>query len=124
MRGDAPHPAPDLRHAVRRESPEELEQPQRALERARRRRLEPRECREIALAEATQLQRRPGEVDAANLGLLALGHRTLLGLAPEAQADPGRRPTRPAGALLGGRARDARDLEPAGAAPGVVAQEP
>src|SRR5258706_363979 len=123
MRGDAAHRSADLRHAARAERAEELEQSDRTLERSTRRRFEPRKRRKIALAEAAQLQRRPGEIDAADLGLLALRHRTLLGLAPESQTDPRRRAPRTTGALLRGGARDARELEAVETDGRVVAQD-
>ena len=76
------------------------------------------------LAEREQVQRRPGEIDAADLRLGLRRPRAVRHFAPQSDADARLRPPGPAGPLVGRGARDVHQLQPVQADRRVVDQLP
>jgi hypothetical protein len=75
------------------------------------RRLQPRKTQHVFLTQMQKLQDRCGEIDAANLRLRLFRPRAMRSGAPEPHANTRLRPSGSSSALIGGGARDRRQLQ-------------
>ena len=97
--------------------------PARPLERARRRRIEPRERRRVAEAPGRELEQRAAEIDAQDLRQLVLAPADLLGARPEPDAAAGPEPAGASRALRRRRAADGAEPQPIEPRPRVEARD-
>ena len=78
-----------------------LQQAKRLLNGLGTRRIEPREFQDVGFAEGEQVQNRPAQIDAANLGLGLFGPAAVAGFIPEPDAEARLRSPRAASPLIG-----------------------
>ena len=83
-----------------------LQQLQRLLNGLGTRRIEPRELQDVGFAQREQVEDRPAQIDAANLGLGLFGPAAVAGFIPKADAEARLRSPRATGSLIGRGPRD------------------
>ena len=111
-------------HALRIQRPKPLQQFARLRQHRRGRGINPGQARGIRAAPQRQVERQRREIRLADLGGRECGEARMRTLAPQPVTAPGRGAAGATGALVSGRARDARDFQPAHAGRRIEARAP